>query len=136
MKEFEVNILAEDNVIYNGPCESLVVPSSRGQYGILAEHCNMIGAIVPGALTYRLPGQENQILAVSSGFVKIENNTVLVLVNTAERPEEIDANRAKHAAAVAKEEMLQKRSMREYRTAKAHLARALSRLKVKSYQGK
>ena len=49
-----------------------------------------------------------------------------------ERPEEIDANRARRAADRAKEAMLQKRSIQEYRVAQYNLARAMSRLQVHS----
>ena len=69
--------------------------------------------------------------AVSNGLVKVENGEVLVLVDTIERPEEIDANRARRDADAAKEALLQKKSIQEYRSAQANLARALSRLRVK-----
>ncbi len=128
---FQVSILASDHVFYIGPCESLIVPTVDGFYGIKAHHTNMVTEIVQGKMTYRLPGEENRIAAVSSGIVKVEANEVLVLVNTIERPEEIDENRAKREAEEAKEQMLQKRSIQEYRSAQAHLARALNRLKVK-----
>ena len=42
-------------------------------------------------MTYRVPGGENQIAAVSGGLVKVEDGEVLVLVDSAERPEEIYA---------------------------------------------
>ena len=98
MGQFQVHILAADNVLYEGPCESIVIPTLQGQYGILAGHCNTIAAVVPGMLTYRVPGQTEEIAAVSAGLIKIENDDVLVLVDAAERPEEIDANRAQRAA--------------------------------------
>ena len=53
-----------------------------------------------------------------------------LLVDSAERPEDIDANRARLAEERAREELLQKRSLREYRMAEANLARALNRLRV------
>ena len=133
MSQFQVFILAADNVLYEGTCESLIVPTSQGQYGILANHSNMISAVIPGLLTYRVPDGEEQFAAVSAGIVKVENNEVLVLVDTAERPEDIDANRAKRAADEAKEAILQKRSIQEYHSAQANLARAINRLKVKNY---
>lgn len=133
MSQFQVFILAADNVLYEGPCESLVVPTSQGQYGILANHSNMISAVIPGKLTYRTPDGEEQLAAVSAGLVKVENNEVLVLVDTAERPEDIDVNRAKRAADEAKEAMLQKRSIQEYRSAQANLAREVNRLEVKRH---
>lgn len=132
MSTFQVYILAADCVFYEGPCESLIVPTLQGQYGILANHSNMIGAVVPGTLIYKLPDEPERQAAVSAGLVKIENNEVLVLVDSAERPEDIDENRARRAADEAKEAILQKRSIQEYRSAQANLARAISRLRVKS----
>lgn len=132
MREFKIHILASDNAFYEGPCESLVVPTIRGQYGVLAGHSNLISAVASGKLSFRVPGGEEQIVAVSDGIVKIENNEVLVLVDTAERPEEIDENRARRTAEEAKEALLQKMSKQEYRSTQAQLARALNRLKVKN----
>lgn len=129
---FNVHILAANHPFYEGECESLILPTSNGMYGVRAHHRNMITAIVPGELQYQLPGEEKQIASVSAGLAKIENGEVLVLVDSAERPEEIDVNRAKRQADEAKEAILQKKSIQEYRIAQAALARALSRLRVKN----
>lgn len=137
MKTFQVYVLAADRVFYEGPCESIVVPTSQGQYGILAHHSNLISAVVPGTLRYQIPNQPVRMASVSGGLVKVEDNEVLVLVDTAEYPEEIDENRARRAADEAREELLQRKSIQEYRVAQANLARAISRLQVKSsYKGK
>ena len=135
MSTFRVWILASDHAFYEGECESLIVPTPQGRYGILPHHDNLIAAIAPGELQYRLPGGEVQIAAVSAGLVKVENNEVLVLVDTAERPQDIDENRARRAADEAREAILQRKSLQEYRTAQASLARALSRLHVKHSVG-
>lgn len=132
MKTFNVHILSASRTFYDGECESLIVPTIEGQYGILANHSNTICAVIPGKMTYKIPGKESMIAAVSFGLVKIENNDVLVLVDSAERPEEIDANKAKRSADAAKEAMLQKQSIREYENARMSLARAVARIKVKS----
>ena len=71
-----------------------------------------------------------RIASVSEGMVRIEDGDVLILVNTAERPEEIDVERARARAEEAKEIMLQKRSMQEYYQAEATLRRAMIRLKL------
>lgn len=134
MEPFQVNILASDHPFYKGKCYSLTIPTSDGMRGICAHHSNMITAIVPGTLIYQI--QENVPLeaAVSGGLAKVENGEVLILVDTAERPEEIDVKRAKRDADTAKEALLQKKSIQEYRAAQATLARALSRLRVKHCQ--
>lgn len=133
MKPFPVHILAADHAFFEGECTSLILPTVDGQYGVLAGHSNAIGAIVPGTLTCRTAAGETLYAAVSAGLVKVEDGEVLVLVDAAERPEEIDKNRAERAATAAKEALLQKRSIREYRLAEANLARAINRLRVKSH---
>ncbi|MCD8087081.1 MAG: ATP synthase F1 subunit epsilon [Oscillospiraceae bacterium] len=135
MREFQIHILTAGRIFYEGPCESLVIPTLRGQYGIWAGHRDLISAVVPGSLLYRIPGQEMQEASVSEGLFKIEDGEVLVLVDSAERPEEIDENRARRAADQAREAMLQRRSIVEYRSAQANLARAASRLRVKGHSG-
>ena len=65
------------------------------------------------------------------GIVQVANNRVTVIVDTAERPEDIDEVRAREALERAKEQMRQKQSIREFQMSQASMARALSRLKVK-----
>ncbi len=129
---FQLRILASDRKFFDGECRSLVVPTVDGQQEILANHSNMIAALVPGVLKGSFYDDPPKIAAVSGGLIKVENNDVLVLVETVELPEEIDANRAKRAEAQSREILLQKKSYMEYRAAQATLARALIRLKVRS----
>ena len=107
--KFFLHILAADKPFYEGECVSLVVPTLQGQYGIMAHHSNYISAVVPGELDFTVEedGKEKRIrAAVSEGIVKVEKNEVLVLVDTAESPDEIDESRARRAADAAKEDML------------------------------
>lgn len=132
MNTFQVHILAADKTLYEGPCVSLTIPASDGERGILAHHSSMMAAVVPGILRWQPPGQPVQLAAVSPGMVKVENNEALVLVDSAERPEEIDEARARREADLAREVLLQKKSRQEYQLAQSSLARALNRLRVKS----
>ena len=131
MDTFQVHILAADKNFYEGPCVSLTIPTSDGEQSILAHHSDMIAAILPGTLRYQVPDGPVRLAAVSSGMVKIQKNNVLVLVDSVERPEEIDAARARREADQAREAILQKKSIQEYHLAQASLARALNRLRVK-----
>lgn len=134
MNTFRLHILAADRVFFEGDCTSLIVPTAHGQYGVQARHSNMIAALVPGQLTFRCPDAPERLAAVSAGMIKVEDNDVLVLVDAAERPEDIDAIRARRKADEAREILLQKKSRQEYRTAQATLARALNRLRVKEHR--
>ena len=88
--------------------------------------------------TVRIPMDartESLNAAVSAGMIKVEHNDVLILVDSAERPEDIDVVRAQREADEAREAILQKNSIREYRSAQAALARSINRLRVKQHTG-
>ena len=132
MNSFALHILAAERNFYEGDCESLVVPITDGSYGIMANHKNMVAAIVPGIMEYSIPEGERVVVCVSQGILIVADNDVKVLVDTVETPEEIDENRAKAAAEQAKEAMLQKKSIQEYKSAQMRIAREMNRLKLKN----
>ncbi len=132
-KTFQVHILAADRPFYVGPCESVILPTVDGQYGILAGHSNITAAIVPGELTYRLPNGKKRVAAVSAGMVKVEDDDVLILVDSAVRPEEVDIQENLRKVAAAREAIAQKRSRQDFLSAQAALARAASRLRVRQH---
>ena len=127
---FHLDILAASVPFYRGDCVSLVVPTADGEFGILANHSNAVGAVCAGALRFETAEGEHRRAAVAPGLFKIEDGHVLLLVDAAERPEDIDVNRALRAREEAEEQLRQKRSMAEYQLAQGNLARALNRLRV------
>lgn len=133
MSVFQLVIHSADEPYYDGACESVIVPTEDGLLGILAHHIPMVAGIVPGVLTMTLPGGEKKQVVVSEGMIKIHDNEVNVLVDALERPEDIDANRAKRAADEAKEQMLQKKSYAEFLEAEADLKRAINRMKASQH---
>ena len=136
MTTFWLKVIASDHVFYNGNCEALVVPAHDGEVGILPHREAMILAIQEGELKFRIPGeQEYHHAVVGLGIVQVANNRVTVVVDTADRPGDIDEVRAKQALERAKEQLRQKQSIREYYMSKASMARALSRLKASQHKG-
>ncbi len=136
MNAFSLTVLAAEKPFYEGECVSLVFPTVNGQYGIQAGHNNMIAAVVPGELKFTMPSGEVAFAAVSEGLVKVESGKVLILVDTAERPEEIDENRARHSAEQAKEAILQNKSIQDFYEIQSRMARAVGRLRVKNHQSR
>ena len=117
---FYLKIISANRVFFSGRCRSLIVPEYDGQKEILAHHEDMVIAIDEGEMRFQPEGTDNW---------EIVNNRVTLLVETAERPEEIDVARAREAKERAEEQMRQKQSIREYYHSRASLSRAMARLK-------
>lgn len=111
--------------------EIVILPGLDGEYAFMAKHEEMVVAVRPGELRFKKPDGTWQYAVVGAGVAQTANNRVIILVDSAERPEDIDEIRAKEAKERAEEQLRQKQSVYEYRMSKASLARAVSRLKEK-----
>ena len=130
MNTFSLKVIATAKVFYDGKCTALIIPALDGEREILAHHENMVIATKEGEVRCRTDeSSEWKKAVVGVGFVHIANNRVTMLVDTAERPEDIDAVRAKQAYERAVEQLRQKQSIQEYHMSRASLARAMARLK-------
>ena len=134
MSGFSLRIIASDHVFYDGSCEILTVPAHDGPVSILAHHEAMMMATQEGEVRFRpLGSSEWQEAVVGIGIVQEVNNRVAMVVDSAEKPEDIDVRRAQEALERAEEQMRQKQSLREFKMSQASMARALSRLKSSSH---
>ena len=133
MAVFSLKLLAADKVFYDGECASLVVPSADGQYGILANHCNAVIAVIPGVAEVKAENGEKIVAFVASGSVKIENGKVLMLVESCENAKDVNEAWAKNALKEAKDEIARKESRFNVLSAEIKIARALNRLKAKEH---
>lgn len=130
MNTFSLKIIASNKVFYSGKCGIIIVPALDGELAIMAHHEDMVIATKVGTVRFREDDDcEWQECIVGIGFVHIANNRVTMLVDTAERPEDIDVVRAEEALERAKEQLRQKQSIEEYHVSQASLARAMIRLK-------
>lgn len=131
MNTFSLHILTAGRSFYEGECESLTVPTEDGSFGVLAGHANTIAAVTIGVVSFKKPDGEVVNAAVSGGLIRIEDNDVLILVDTAESAEEIDEIRAQKAIEEARDILKQQKSIVEYSNAEMRISRELNRIKVK-----
>ena len=130
MSKFYLKVISSNRIFYEGFCTCLIIPSVDGEKAIMAHHEEVIVAADNGEMRMQKEeGGEWSYAVLGKGFCMVANNRVTVLADTVERPEEVDANRAKEALERAQERLRQKQSIQEYHMTQAAMARALTRLK-------
>ena len=112
MEKFILNITASSGEFYQGECESLTLPTKDGIYGVQAGHNPVLVALHMGLMHFTVNGEEHEVL-IGDGIAEVTPTFVLLLVDSAERPEDIDRNRAEAARVRAEERLQHKQSMRE-----------------------
>ncbi|MCR5799286.1 MAG: F0F1 ATP synthase subunit epsilon [Lachnospiraceae bacterium] len=128
-RPFQLYIHTAERDFFNGECVSLIVPIPSGQYGIMANHRNMIAALVPGDVWYTDKEGNRNHCVVSAGLVKVENGVVTMLVNRAASLEELEGLEKKTKLDNEEEERMRKRQSKEYMEAEAIMRRTIYKLK-------
>ncbi len=122
MEKFVLNITASSGEFFQGECESLTLPTADGQYGVQAGHSPVLVALEMGIMQFTVNGETRNVL-VGDGIAEVTPAYVVLLVDSAERPEDIDKNRAEAARIRAEERLQHKQSMHEYYQSKIALNR-------------
>jgi F-type H+-transporting ATPase subunit epsilon len=91
---FQLEIVTPEKKVVETPAAEVQIPGKNGYLGILAGHAPLITELSVGEITYR-DGGEEQRLAVAWGFAEVLPEKVTILAETAERPSEIDVERAR-----------------------------------------
>ena len=130
MNTFYLRVISSNKVFFDDKVTKFVLPLEDGEMAVLPHHENMIIATSIGEIRIDTPDGKKILGVVGEGFAQIVNNRVTMLVDSAERPEDIDRVRAEAALERAKEQLRQKQSIQEYHMNQMALARAMTRLKV------
>lgn len=133
IKTFHLKVISINGIFYDDDALEIILPCYDGELALLYGHEEMIYAIYDGMIKIKKPDGKWIFGVVSIGSVQYTvDNECIVLVNTVERPEDIDRHRAQEAYDFAMEHLNQKQSMKEYRKSQAGLARAMARLSAAS----
>ena len=119
----ERHVLAEEDV------DVVIAPGIEGELAVLPQHAPLVTELRPGVIVWRRGGEE-EILAVSGGFLEVLGDTVTVLADTSERSEDIDLERAQEARDRALEAIDMTMTPSEMLEARIRLLRALARIRA------
>jgi F-type H+-transporting ATPase subunit epsilon len=105
-ESIELVVVTPERRLLRETVTEVTIPGADGCLGILPGHAPLITELGIGELTYRSKsGGEPVHLAIIRGFAEVLGDRATVLAETAERPEEIDVERAERAKKRAEERL-------------------------------
>lgn len=131
MREFKLQIVTPDGLVFDGMAESIMVRAASGDIEVMAGHEDFLASLGIGRAKLTAGGVTREA-AASGGFISVLSGEVKLTLTTFEFAEDIDANRAKAAKERAEEQIKIASDDKALAMAKARLARALNRLSVAS----
>jgi len=129
MSSIKLDVVTVERVVFSDNVDVVVAPGVDGQMAILPSHAPLMTMLEPGELRIKKGGEEFS-LAVSGGFLEVRPDRVIVLADTAERAEEIDATRAEEAKRRAQEQLSLQLPQVDAARIEVALRRSMVRIKV------
>jgi len=128
-KKFNVKLISPEGVKYEDEADELILPTLNGQIGVLADHEPLIALLSPGEIVVKTGGREHY-LATHGGVVKVANNTVEILADSATFADELDQVKINEARERAKRQLEEAKDEVEYASAAGMLEKILASEKV------
>ena len=77
---FPWEVATPEGTVASGECEFLVVPTTRGELGVLAGHSALVACVTPGQMRVTSAGALT-LVTVGHGLVDIRDNKVSLLLS-------------------------------------------------------
>jgi F-type H+-transporting ATPase subunit epsilon len=94
--QFPVEVLTPEGQVYEGEVEMVSTRTTTGSIGVLAHHSPLMAILDPAELRLYKSGSENpesgdaEVFAQGEGYLQVIDNSALLVVEEAMRPDELD----------------------------------------------
>ncbi len=127
---FPLELVTPERLLFSEEVNEVIAPGVEGSLGVLAGHAPLLTELRTGLIVVKLPNGSVESIATSGGFMQVSHEKVIILADAAERSSEIDVERARAAAAKARQMLDVPGSGIDTEVVRAELERAQNRLKV------
>ncbi|MGK0189340.1 MAG: F-type H+-transporting ATPase subunit epsilon [Verrucomicrobiales bacterium] len=126
----QLEIVTPESQVFSDEVDTVVLPGSIGEMGILPNHAPLITTLLPGELTYTKGGSTTE-LAVGDGLVEVTHSHVHIMTDMAVGDADIDETAVEAALQRAKDSLEQKTNAEEVASVEASIAKSLAQLRLK-----
>lgn len=130
MPGLRLEVVTPERTVLTDEAESVIVPGVDGYIGFMSNHAPLVAGLSIGIVQFGPEHGEKRRLAVTGGFVEVNDNRVTILADTAELDTEIDVGRAQAARERAERRLRDQSAQIDRARAEAALQRALNRLRA------
>lgn len=124
-----LEIVTPEARVYEDVIESVVMPTTSGEIGILPGHIPIVTEITPGELIVEKSGQR-QSLAISKGFAQLVGDKISILAEDAIHIDEIDESVVEEAQKRAEDALASMKKMSDEEIAMLETQIAYARIQV------
>ena len=104
-EKLRLKIITPEKLVFDGEVEELVAPGQMGEFGVLPGHVPFLSVLHPGRLRFKTEESGESTLIIHGGLADVKDDTVSVLTDQSENPEEVDVAAARKDAGILQREL-------------------------------
>lgn len=81
---FHVDVVSPEATVWSGEATIVVARTPEGEFGVMADHEPMMGALATGPVEIESAAGERIRIGVHGGFIQVLNNQVTLITDRAE----------------------------------------------------
>lgn len=131
MKLINLDIATPEKKVFSGKVREITAPGIKGEFGVLPDHAPFSTVLAPGVVEIIYEDGKEELLAVSGGYIEVNRDKVILLVETAQKEDEIDIETIKRRKE-EKEKLLKAKDRKDidYDKIQIELIKEISKLKA------
>jgi F-type H+-transporting ATPase subunit epsilon len=130
MATFHLELVTPERILFSEEVQAVRAPGVQGSFGVLANHAPLLAELEVGLIKVTLADGREAFIATSGGYLQVSRNRVIILADSAELSEEIDVERARAAAARARQLLEVPNSEINAEEVRQELERAQNRIRI------
>ena len=127
---FHLKITSPDRVFFEGEVTMVEINTTEGQIGVLPNHIPLTSVLAPGACYLYVPDGDPKVCAIHGGFFEILQDSMTILAEVCEWPDEIDVGRAEAARVRAERRLSEGKDGTDLGRAILALKRSVARIEA------
>ncbi|MCY3624894.1 MAG: ATP synthase F1 subunit epsilon [Candidatus Dadabacteria bacterium] len=104
-EKLRLKIITPERLVFDGEVEELVAPGQMGEFGVLPGHVPFLSVLFPGRLRFKTEESGESTLIIHGGLADVKDDTISILTDQPENPEEVDVAAARKDAEVFQKEI-------------------------------
>lgn len=129
MKTLNVSVVTPDGPVLEDDFEMVVCEAENGELGILPGHIPLVAPLTISAVRLKRDNHMEK-LTISGGLLEVRPSEITILAQSAEKPDDINIDRAKSAKQRAEDRLQSEQDHVDFQRAELSLKRAMNRLDV------
>ncbi len=76
-----LEIITPEKELYKGEVDSITLPGTDGEFGILKNHAPIISTLTKGTIKIVDSNNKEEIFEINGGVIEMQNNEIIVLAD-------------------------------------------------------